>query len=196
MLRAIPVSPFQSVGIIAYPTNSCQTFCISFVGTEVLIVQFFRCVTLAACSEFHSTSSKVVQGGVLAPPYTKCRVINPARFPFRQSELPRFVSYVTLGSFPSKLCMLPCSSDYIIIHLGCRVLRGYLAPTPCRDSRCTFLIAEARLRIDPCGCFPEFSRFHSAITYRRHYGLSVQCTNQPAVRHLPNCVLLHSVEWV
>src|ERR1700690_345318 len=47
-------------------------------------------------------------------------------------------SDVTLGSFPTKLLLLPVSSDYIIIHLGCQVLRTHLGPTPYRDSRCTF----------------------------------------------------------
>src|ERR1017187_2945386 len=48
--------------------------------------------------------------------------------------------FVALGSFPSKLYTLPYSSDYIITHIGCRMLRSHSRPTPCRDSRCTFLL--------------------------------------------------------
>src|ERR1035437_3044614 len=95
-----------------------------------------------------------------ASPHT-CWVISPANLyhPLKLWARQHFecrLCFVQIVSI--RTLTVTCKSRLYHHPNGCRVLRVHLDPTPLRDSRCTFLIAEARLRIDPLGCFPEFSR--------------------------------------
>jgi hypothetical protein len=85
--------------------------------------------------------------------------------------LPRTASeykYVSTDSFPINLCMLPCSSDYIIIltDVECFEATWLLLPYGIVVAPSDF---SARLRIDPMGVSLNSLDLHSVIANRGRY---------------------------
>ena len=98
--------------------------------------------------------------------YTKTSKLKPCTKITRSARL-RFDSSVTLGSFPSKLYTLPCSSDYIIIHLGCRVLREHCSLLPYGIVVAPSSLLRLGSGLTLARCFPEFSLLSLTHLYVR-----------------------------
>jgi hypothetical protein len=127
----------------AISAPSCESVFIPNLRVKILIIQRLYYTALRTCSffwyfHFHSPIKKVKRVCYRHTlPYASqvIKLRSHTLWPL----IRRLVSFVTLGSFPSKLYMLPCSSDYITVLFGPQVLRKHCFLLPPRDSRYTFL---------------------------------------------------------